>query len=94
MNNILHNNYNNLRLTINNDEYWDFCINKDSYQTYFPKKGLKEECLISYIDSDDPDCVFFDKLYSKTSYKWKIITSLCVVFYLYDITLNGHQMLP
>lgn len=39
MNNILHNNYNNLRLTINNDEYWDFCINKDSYQTYFPKKG-------------------------------------------------------
>lgn len=70
MNNILHNNFNNLRLTINNDEYWDFCINKDSYQTYFPKKGMKEDCLISYIDSDDPDCIFFDKLYSKTSYKW------------------------
>ena len=27
---------------------------------------------------------------NKTSYKWKIITSLCV-FFLYDITLNGHH---
>lgn len=70
MNNILHNNFNNLRLTLNNDEYWDFCINKDSYQTYFPKQGLQDNCLISYIDSDDPDCVFFDKLYSKNAYNW------------------------
>lgn len=85
MNNILNNNFNNLKLNINNDEYWDFCVNKDSYQTFFVKNGLQEDCLISYIDVDDPDCVFFDKLYSKTSYKWGNTTNdgieLCNIGY-------------
>lgn len=69
MNNILYNNFDNLKIVINNDEHWDFCINKDSYQHNYPKNGLQEKCLISYIDSDDPNCIFFDKLYSKSSYK-------------------------
>ena len=31
MANINVNNYNNLKLLINKDEYWDFFVNKDSY---------------------------------------------------------------
>lgn len=70
MANNLNNNFHNLRLQINNDEYWDFFLNKDSIDLYYPNKGLQEKCLISYIDSNDPDCVHFDNLYSKRKYYW------------------------
>ena len=31
MANLKENNINNLQLRVNKDEYWDFCIDRDSY---------------------------------------------------------------
>lgn len=73
MSNLKQNNYNNLKLRINKDEYWDFFINKDSFGAYNGYDGnLVEKCLISYIDASDDDCVSGDTwLFSKDDYLWE-----------------------
>ena len=44
MANLKVNNYHNLKLRINKDEYWDFFVNKDAYG-YF--KDNSDSCIIS-----------------------------------------------
>lgn len=70
MANIINNNFDNLFVRINRDEYVDFFLSKDRTQDFQTSNGLKEDCLISYIDTNDPDCVFFTDLISKERYSW------------------------
>ena len=69
MSNILNNNFHNLYIKINNDEYWDFFLNKDNFSSYyFDSRFMYDKCLISYIDSSLDECVENDWLYSVDDY--------------------------
>lgn len=84
MANLNKNNYNNLKLVINKDEYWDFFVNKDSYDCY---KGF-DRCLISYIDLCDDECYEGDKwIYSKKGYTWD--DSIAVAHTMFNISYTG-----
>ena len=52
------------------DEYWDFCLNTDVSFGDNLIKGLQTKCLISYIDINNPNCAWFDNLYSDNLYSW------------------------
>jgi len=73
MANLKDNNYHNLKIRVNKDEYWDFFINKDSYGSYnFNSDSMYDNCLISYIDSSLPECVSGDTwLFSVDNYQWE-----------------------
>ena len=73
MSNLKENNYNNLRLRMNLDEYWDFFVNKDRYGFFHSDpNSLYDNCLISYIDVSDDECVSGDTwLFGKASYSWE-----------------------
>lgn len=70
MANIINNNFHNLRLNLNKDQYIDFFFNKDQSLNFNLANGLKKDCLISYIDTNDPDCLYFDDMISKSSFTW------------------------
>lgn len=87
MANLKVNNYHNLKLRINKDEYWDFFVNKDSYGS-FKLDGLYDDCLISYIDLCDSECTdMAEWLYSKNSYSWD--KALASAYTLNNITYTG-----
>lgn len=87
MANLKVNNYHNLKLRINGDEYWDFYVNKDSYGS-FKLNGLYDNCLISYIDLSDDECFDADNwIYSKNKYTWA--DSLAIGYTLYNISYTG-----
>lgn len=73
MANLKDNNYHNLKIRVNKDEYWDFFINKDYYGEFnSSSKSMYDKCLISYIDASLPECVSGDTwLYSTDSYQWE-----------------------
>lgn len=73
MANLKDNNYHNLKLRVNKDEYWDFFINKDSYGFYnFNSNVMYDNCLISYIDPSLPECVSGDTwIFSTTEHSWE-----------------------
>ena len=88
MANLKVNNYHNLKLRINLDEYWDFYVNKDSYGSFRINDGLYDNCLISYIDMCDQECS--DKsewVYSKENYSWDM--ALASGYTLHNITYTG-----
>ena len=89
MANLKVNNYHNLKLRVNYDEYWDFFVNKDSYGHYrLPHGEFYDECLISYIDLSDEDCIDGDTwIYSKSNYSW--YDALSIGYTLYNITYLG-----
>jgi len=88
MANLKVNNYNNLYLRINEDEYWDFFVNKDSYGSFKINDGLYDKCLISYIDLSDEECFDSDNwIYGKSRYVWD--KSLALGYTLYNITYLG-----
>lgn len=78
MSNIFNNNFHNLRLEVNNDEYWDFFLDNDGYDNYPLGKGdsIYDGCLISFIDVSLYDCVFDDEINSLPNYKWDYATSI------------------
>ena len=87
MANLKVNNYDNLYLRLNGDEYWDFYVNKDSYGS-LKLNGLYDDCLISYIDLCDTECTDGSEwLYSKSGYTWD--KSLSVGYTLYNISYTG-----
>lgn len=65
------NNFHNLKILINKDDYWDFWVNKDA----FPCMGnvdFDDSCLLTYIDMCDPECVSGDTwVQSKEGYYWE-----------------------
>ena len=72
MANLKDNNYHNLKIRVNKDEYWDFFINKDAYGAYSSNGGMYDACLISYIDASLDECVSEENwLYSTDSYQWE-----------------------
>lgn len=83
MANLKVNNYHNLKLRINKDEYWDFFVNKDAYG-YF--KDDSDSCIISYVNLADADC---DSgwLQSNNKYTWE--DAISVGYTLYNITYTG-----
>lgn len=64
--------YSNIDFKILNDENWDFCLSNDIEETSNIRvhPGNQTRCLVSYIDINDPSCVWYDKLYSKKNYFW------------------------
>lgn len=88
MANLKVNNYDNLKLRINLDEYWDFYVNKDSYGSYRLPSGLYDNCLISYIDLCNSACTDGSEwVYSKGDYTWD--ESKAIDYTLYNITYTG-----
>ena len=73
MANLKDNNYHNLKIRVNKDEYWDFFINKDAYGSYnFNSDSMYDDCLISYIDASLSECISGDTwLYSVDKYQWE-----------------------
>lgn len=82
--NVGENNFHNLRLQLNREEYWDFMLDKTPYRGC---SSLANECIISYIDVDDPDCIYFDEIYSKRNFSWKDAISNGIT--LYNIGYTG-----
>ena len=70
MGNILNHNRIPFTFRLDRSEYWDFYLSQTSFGSYGNSSGLYDGCLISYIDTTDPECVWFDKLYSKKQYYW------------------------
>ena len=87
MANLKVNNYHNLKLRINRDEYWDFFVNKDVYGS-FKMDGLYDNCLISYIDMCDSECTDGSEwVYSKSNYVWN--EGIANPYTLYNISYTG-----
>ena len=70
MGNIFNHNRLPFNFRLDRSEYWDFFLSQPSYGSDGTGDGLADGCLISYIDTTDPDCVWFDSLYSKADYFW------------------------
>lgn len=87
MANLKVNNYHNLKLRFNKDEYWDFFVNKDSCSPFRIPNGLYEECLISYIDLSNEECLDDNWIYSEKKYYWD--KSLSVGYTLNNISYTG-----
>lgn len=90
MANLKVNNYDNLRLRLNMDEYWDFFVNKDSYGFHSNMNlgNLFDRCLLAGIDLSDDECVGPDGwIYSNGDYYWKDFTAIGHT--LYNISYVG-----
>lgn len=72
MANILNNNFHNLKLKPNHDEYWDLFLNKDSHVSHnFRQNGIHDECLRAYIDVSQDGCVKDNIINGLDGYKWE-----------------------
>ena len=56
MANLKENNFHNLRMNINKDEYYDFFVYKDSYGSYRFNNQVTSDGIISHIDMCDKEC--------------------------------------
>jgi hypothetical protein len=70
MGNIFNHNRLPFNFRLDRSEYWDFYLSQPSYGSDNVDDGLADGCLISYIDTTDPDCIWFNNLYSKSKYSW------------------------
>jgi len=70
MGNIFNHNRLPFNFRLDRSEYWDFYLSQPSYGSDYTD-GLSDRCLISFIDTTDPECVWFDSLYSKPKYYWE-----------------------
>lgn len=76
MSNIINNNFYNLKLNINHDEYWDFFLNNDHFDSYyFTDEKYYDKCLISLIDVSLYDCVFENEINGLPTYTWEYAVS-------------------
>ena len=72
MANIINNNFHFLKLKINNDEYWDFFVNKEYFPSYYSDSSVMyDKCLISYIDAEIDECVIDNLLVGSEKYVWE-----------------------
>lgn len=69
MGNILNHNRFLFDFRVTNEDYWDFHLSQEmGYQGNV--SGLTTECLSAYIDFNDPNCIFWDDVFSKYDYVW------------------------
>lgn len=74
MSNIFNHNRFPFEFKLNKSEYWDLFLSADNFGTaslYDNDGNIVDRCLISFIDTNDGDCVWFDTLYSKQDYQWE-----------------------
>lgn len=70
MSNILNHNRNLIDFKLTNEDYWDFHLSQEmGYGGTVD--GLTTECLSTYIDFNDPNCVSWDEVISKEDYIWE-----------------------
>lgn len=88
MSNLRENNRHNLKMIVNEDDYWDFFIDRDPFSYYSFGNGLYDNCLISYIDVCNPNCVSGDTwLLGDNKYNWESGTSIDNT--LFNISYTG-----
>lgn len=71
MSNIFNHNREIFQILINKDNYWDFHLATDYRGGNSLYNGLTTHCLSSFIDTNNPNCVWFGKLYSDEQYQWE-----------------------
>ena len=71
MSNIFNHNREIFQISINKDNYWDFHLSTDYRSGNSVNNGLTTHCLSSFIDTNNPNCVWFGKLYSNENYNWE-----------------------
>lgn len=70
MSNILEHNRNIFDFTVNRENYWDFHL-ATNYSSGNSSDGrLTTHCLSSFIDFNNPKCVWTEKAFSLPQYKW------------------------
>lgn len=67
MSNILHNTFPPIDFKLCLDSYWDFCPTDGFSYTV----SSTNDCLSAYIDTTNPDCVYFDTLSSVADCTWE-----------------------
>lgn len=88
MANLRENNFHNIRMNINKDEYYDFFVYKDSYGVYNFKNEYIKEGIISHIDLCDKDCYENNEwIFGKKDEVWG--KSKAIDNTLYNITYTG-----
>lgn len=89
MSNILQNNFHNLKIRYDLDEYWDFFIAKDDSYGGVDNDTVINDCLCSYIDVCDKRCTPSGNtwLMSIPDYSWD--KSTAIAHTMYDITFTG-----
>ena len=88
MSNIKNNNFQFLKLKTNYDEYWDFFLDNESYDTYSFYNGVMYDgCLRAYIDVAQYDCVDEGTINSLEQYQWEYANS--IKHTLYNIGYTG-----
>jgi len=88
MANLKVNNYHILKLRINNDEYWDFFINTDSYGHYsrLDDESMYDGCLMTYVKLFGCD-EGQDVVYGDYDYTWD--NAISVGYTLHNISYLG-----
>lgn len=71
MANIINNNFHNVKIKFNKEDYWDFYINQDDNVSYsFSDDSFYKNNLISYIDFSSPECILMDDVNGLSDYVW------------------------
>lgn len=88
MANLKENNFHNLRMNINKDEYYDFFVYKDSYGSYNFKNEYSKDGIIAHIDLCNNECYEGNEwIYGKKDEIWE--NSKAIDNTLYNITYTG-----
>lgn len=69
MSNVLNHNKNIFDIRINRDNYFDFHL-VDNYNGASLKSGHKDNCMIMKVDFNNPNCIWFDEIFSEKGCKW------------------------
>ena len=71
MSNLINNNFQNVKLVLDKEDYWDFFIHKGSDSYYsFNNNSIYDDCLISYFDLSNHECVSKNEIKSLDTYMW------------------------
>lgn len=72
MSNILEHNRNIFDIVLDKENYWDFHLSTDyNSSVNTDNNRLTTHCLSSYIDFNNPKCVWMDRVFSLPDYKWE-----------------------
>lgn len=70
MANIIDNNFQNVKLKLNKEDYWDFFINQDDYSYSSYSGQFYDNNLISYIDLSSSVNIFGNEVHGDNNYVW------------------------
>lgn len=71
MSNIFINNYNKIQTKLSLRDYWDFSLAKEKDPVFVPDgSSFFGDCIISYLDFNNPNCISGETVYGLTGYTW------------------------